>query len=221
MKYLSTLLAAGALTFASTAAFAETVQWDISDPNGEISSECSVDDFTMGDPIDCRGLYGGPGNNANDSLMNLNGDMFELSGGGYETGLFDDSDYGGWSDLIGKVEGGAYYDVDGTTVSVSIGDLIDDVNEFDQITMGFKQGPQISFYLFDTPLDGGEDMFKYSLLRFTSSTDLSHLSFYGRDCIANDNCDDDPGTVVPLPAAGWLLLGGVGSLVAVRRRKKA
>ena len=31
----------------------------------------------------------------------------------------------------------------------------------------------------------------------------------------------DPGTVIPLPAAGWLLLGGLGGLAALRRRKKA
>ena len=33
--------------------------------------------------------------------------------------------------------------------------------------------------------------------------------------------NDDPTSPIPLPAAGWLLLGGLGALAAVRRRKQA
>jgi hypothetical protein len=46
---------------------------------------------------------------------------------------------------------------------------------------------------------------------FTGLNDISHVSFYNTGT---------PG-VVPLPAAGWLLLAGVGGLVAMRRKKTA
>jgi hypothetical protein len=39
--------------------------------------------------------------------------------------------------------------------------------------------------------------------------DISHVSFY------------DSMEVIPLPAAGWLLLGGLGGLYAMKRRKRA
>lgn len=45
----------------------------------------------------------------------------------------------------------------------------------------------------------------------TQRNDISHVSFY----------DGNPGTVIPLPAAGWMLIAGIGSLAALRRRRKA
>ena len=52
---------------------------------------------------------------------------------------------------------------------------------------------------------------------------LSHVTFgkcvSGLYTSADAECDD-PGTVIPLPAAGWLLLGGLGGLAALRRRKE-
>ncbi|MXQ07684.1 VPLPA-CTERM sorting domain-containing protein [Alphaproteobacteria bacterium GH1-50] len=39
--------------------------------------------------------------------------------------------------------------------------------------------------------------------------DISHVTLYGRGV----------GQEIPLPAAGWLLLGGLGGLVAMKRRK--
>ena len=41
--------------------------------------------------------------------------------------------------------------------------------------------------------------------------DNSHLTIYKREAT----------TVIPVPAAGWLLLGGLGGLAAMRRRKRA
>jgi hypothetical protein len=40
---------------------------------------------------------------------------------------------------------------------------------------------------------------------------ISHVSFY----------DTGDTNVVPLPAAGWLLIGGLGGLVAMKRRRRA
>jgi hypothetical protein len=46
---------------------------------------------------------------------------------------------------------------------------------------------------------------------FTGLDDISHVSFY--------STGDTP--VIPLPAAGWLLLAGIGGLATMRRRKKS
>ncbi len=45
---------------------------------------------------------------------------------------------------------------------------------------------------------------------FTTLNDISHVSFY----------NTGQTTVVPLPAAGWLMLLGIGGLAAMRRRKR-
>jgi len=63
--------------------------------------------------------------------------------------------------------------------------------------------------------------------------DISSLNFVGKYLTfgVKPSPDNDPAgvadyavagiEVVPLPAAGWLLLGGIGGLVAMKRRKKA
>ena len=48
---------------------------------------------------------------------------------------------------------------------------------------------------------------------WTSTKDLSHASIY---YIAGT-----PPNVVPLPAAGWMLIAGLGAMGAMRRRKKS
>lgn len=44
--------------------------------------------------------------------------------------------------------------------------------------------------------------------------ELSHISLYGVK-------GDEPPAPVPLPAAGWLMVAGLGGLAALRRRKRA
>lgn len=48
----------------------------------------------------------------------------------------------------------------------------------------------------------------------TNAAALSHLSVFTADGTSTPS-------VVPLPAAGWMLLAGVGGLAAIRRRRKA
>lgn len=48
---------------------------------------------------------------------------------------------------------------------------------------------------------------------WTSTKDLSHASIYYRA--------GNPTTPIPLPAAGWMLLAGLGGLVAAKRRRRA
>ena len=48
---------------------------------------------------------------------------------------------------------------------------------------------------------------------------IAGLSLDGVDIIDDGNGNGDP-NVIPLPATGWLLLGGLGGLSALRRRRK-
>ncbi len=52
-----------------------------------------------------------------------------------------------------------------------------------------------------------------------SAGGLSHYTEFGNICQDDNGCE--PPNEVPLPAAGWLMLAGIGGIAAVRRRRKA
>lgn len=80
--------------------------------------------------------------------------------------------------------------------------------ELTQIALVLKAGNNFAAFLLD-PFNLSGD--------WTSSRGLSHASVYYRSC---DEGDAGCGiSAVPLPAAGWMLLAGIGGLVALRRRK--
>lgn len=219
MTIMKNFIAAGVFSLVASAATAASVY---------TAETCTVDD--VADQVSgasasaCYGavFQGNAGNGSdgiNDSASLLNEGLFfnsledwmdgEDGGGSYTTGLFGETD---WVSLA-RVDGEGTSD--GLTISYG------DAGEFDgswsydgalyeEMVLVLKQGPTFAAYLFEGGIfeDGywstTEEAFG------NNAGGLSHATIYGRGDLL---------TAVPVPAAGFLLLGGLGGLALMRRRK--
>ena len=154
---------------------------------------------------DCAGAF--EGNDTGDKgtlLTNLNdNDIF----GSYDADLGE-----GWS-LFGKSDEDAQIDAE----EVVSGEWSIDFSpeEYSVFALSIKASDQYVVYLFDLRPDadsifGGEFETTGLLNNGGQVPDLSHMTVAVWD-----------GEVIPLPAAGWLLLGGLGGLAAMKRRRKS
>lgn len=84
--------------------------------------------------------------------------------------------------------------------------------ELTQIAVVLKAGNNFAAFLLTPFIDSG---------RWLSDRGISHASIYTRSCVAGDPGCGVNLEPIPLPAAGWMLLAGVGGLAAIRRRRKA
>ena len=85
---------------------------------------------------------------------------------------------------------------------------IDTLNGYTHVVLILKAGTNFGAFLLDgDPLSG----------TWSSSKGLSHASLWRTD---DQGGGGNNNGVVPLPAAGWMLLAGVGGLAAMRRKRK-
>lgn len=71
----------------------------------------------------------------------------------------------------------------------------------------------------DSIFTGVKSVTWYGLSSANNRLDCVVVSYAGS--VGNTNCGLEPDGYIPLPAAGWMLIGGIGGLAALRRKKKA
>ena len=189
---------AGTFAFAGTADASTCVPEAVS-VNGNIADSCNG-------PID--------GNDTGGSSTFLddlgNGDIFAGYG---NTELLSD-----W-ELFGKSDDG---NMSVTAEEGAISGTFEAFGVTDTLVVTLKVADSFSAFLFtmvDGPnITGTFDNFLAGLLNNNGNTQtLSHLSIFSAEAL-----DGDPGpSPVPLPAAGWMLLAGIGGLTVARRRRKS
>lgn len=84
--------------------------------------------------------------------------------------------------------------------------------ELTQVVIALKAGNNFAAFLLEPFISSGE---------WELDRGLSHASIYYRSCEEGDAGCGISTTPIPLPAAGFLLIGALGGLAVLRRRKKA
>ena len=220
MKLTATATAFVAGLLVSSGAYAKTA-----DPTYYDSLDtCSITDITP-NAVACFGAVTPDANDdttpdtnqeGNDNIATFNVDFFEdvlgVSDGDYTEGLFGQTD---WEFII-KNDSPDGDDGDDLTITEPGTDgsfsYTGDLSMFEQIVVVLKQSSTFSAYLFDTPVDFSDASWSTQWAG-NQSGELSHLSIYGRG--------DGDTPQIPLPAAGWMMIAGIGGLAALRRRRKS
>lgn len=217
MLNLKTLAAAAAFVVGvgTTGTMAATV-YDLTS-----TGSCKPGDMTVA-ADDCWGtvliINGQDGNSqaGNENNVDVNDSTFRDKNGTFLwTGLFDHQD---WSFLT-KVNTG---DNGGTTEGTDIGLTLDPdtggspgnwtvdpgtLSIYERIVIVLKQGSTWAAYLYEGDIPEGGS---FSSAAFDQSGGLSHFTIYA-----------GPMAPIPLPAAGFLMLGALGGLGVAARRRKA
>ena len=209
MKVIKALVVAGAAVFAASAVNAATIGTFTS------SGSCKTIDVTP-EAAECFGtVLPEPTNDSNTDLnqstfdgeTGLFGETDWVFAGKFNTGNPEDPDFGLDPASLEGIELELDPDNGSAPGEWSVADNF--LSEmFGEIVVVLKQSNTWSAYLYDdsTGIPNG-GVFTAGAF---DTNGLSHLSIYGRG---------EGSTEIPLPAAGWLLLGGLGGLYAMRRRK--
>ena len=137
----------------------------------------------------------------------------DLGNGGIEDGNLEILGYDGWTlgDSTGATGDGVVTFSDTPTVGATSGTWgIASYGEYDPLLLILKSGPYYGGFLISEAVSGLSGSWSILDLGNEEPKQLSHTSLYYGPI--------DP---IPLPAAGWLLLGGLGGLAAMKRRRKS
>lgn len=152
--------------------------------------------------LSCLGIFNG--NNSNSDVG----------------GLFGIAD---WSDEFKIDSNAGTLDFAGTTLTVSNSDKtwsLSNAGTYASMMFVLKGGPTWSAFNMDTSVLGGSwDTQSMLTGEGSRGAGLSHWSVYVfGERLDNPPPDESPDPV-PLPAAGWMLIAGIGAIFSMRRRK--